>query len=109
VALSISSAPAELISKFEILNILPKNKTSLLLQELKKQLNPFFSSFEDKLNEATRPLTQIGASLNFDQNYEKDDFKLGLHIQSEQDLKRLKLALELFSYDKVKNILHGNF
>jgi len=108
-ALQLTSAPENLLIKIHKLDISPKNKTTHLLQELKKQLNPFLSRIEEKLDLATKPLTQIGAQVHFDNNYEKDDFKISLHVQSGQDLKRLKLALEMFSYDGIKNILNGEF
>lgn len=91
------------------LKISPKEKAQILIHELTMQLNPFKKNFEDKLNQATLPLTQIGCRLKFTENYENKNFTISMPIENEKNYLKLKEALTKINYQDITKILDGDF
>lgn len=100
---------ASKLAKIRELKIQPKEKTQVLIHELAVMLNPFKKEFEEKLNQATLPLTQIGCRVKFTAHYENKNFTLSMSIENEKNFERLQIALSQTSYQEITKVLDGEF
>lgn len=99
----------EMIEKIHELKQSPKEKTQTLIYELGLKLNPFKKDFEQQLNQATLPLTQIGCRLKFTEHFENKNFTISMPIENEKNFKNLKEALAQTSYADITKVLDGDF
>lgn len=89
--------------------ILPKERTRLLLQYLTEKLNPISKKIRESIEEALGPLKDARIQATFDNDFEDDWLNLSFRIQSSRDLERAKNALKIFSYEEFKKIFDGHF
>jgi nucleoside phosphorylase len=103
------SIPQELVDDLLSLQVLPKERSRLLLIELNDLLNPFAKKMRDALDSSLDPLTKAGISAQYNSNLEQSQLNLSMAINCERDLERVKNALKIFSYSDYKNIFDGKF
>jgi hypothetical protein len=89
--------------------ILPKERTRLLLQYLTEKLSPVSKKIRESIEEALGPLKDARIQATFDNDFEDDWLNLSFRIQSTRDLERVKNALKIFSYEDFKKIFDGHF
>lgn len=86
-----------------------KQKANDYIEFLEQKINPINITIKEKINEAFRPLTDIGAKLHLDPKLENSDFSIQMTINSERNIDKLKSALDHFEYQKIQNIFEGKF
>lgn len=91
------------------LDIIPKERTRLLLQFLSDRLNPIAVKIRKSIEEAITPLEDAKISVSFDNEFEQDWIALSMKIQSTRDLEKIKNSLKIFSYEDFQRIFDGNF
>jgi len=101
--------PRELIDELTSLQVLPKDRSRMLLIELNDLLNPFAKKMRMALDKTLTPLTEAGISAQYNSNLEQTLLHLSVGVNSERDLERVKNALKIFSYSDYKNIFDGKF
>lgn len=90
-------------------DLLPKERTRLLLLFLTEKLNPISKIIRENIEESLSPLKEARIAATYDNDFEEDWINLSVRIQSSRDLERVKNALKIFSYEDFKNILNGEF
>jgi hypothetical protein len=95
------------ISAHISIELSPKDRTRLLLKELKILLNPFHSKIEGEIKKELSPLAFNNILVSYDQNFEEDWIQITQRIENENDLNNLKKALEQFSLSSYKDIFNG--
>lgn len=76
---------------------------------LESKINPATSQINKALKDLSRPLESIGAKIFFDKKLEKQNFTIQMEINSIANIEKLKLALEIFDYQKYSKIFEGRF
>lgn len=89
--------------------MLPKERSKLLLQYLSEKLNPISLTIRKNIEEALAPLKEAHIQVNYDNDFEEEWLNLSTRIQSTRDLEKVKNALKIFSYEDFKKILDGQF
>lgn len=87
--------------------IIPKERTRLLLQFLTEKLNPISQKIREGLENTLGPLKEARIHATYDNDFEEEWINLSMRIQSTRDLERVKNALKIFSYEDFKSILDG--
>jgi nucleoside phosphorylase len=103
------AVPQALIDELLSLQVLPKERSRILLIELNDLLNPFAKKMRSALDKTLMPLTEAGISAQYNSNLEQTLLHLSVGINSERDLERVKNALKIFTYSDYKNIFDGKF
>lgn len=103
------SVSQDLIDELLSLQVLPKERSRMLLIELNDLLNPFAKKMRRALDKTLTPLSEAGISAQYNSNLEQTLLHLSVGINSERDLERVKNALKIFSYSDYKNIFDGKF
>lgn len=88
--------------------VLPKEKTKLLLQYLNDELNPMAKTLRMALAKKLAPLNEASIITSFDNDFEQDWLNLSMKIQSTRDLEKCKNALKIFSYEDFKKVFNGD-
>lgn len=89
--------------------LLPKERTRLLLQNLTERLNPMAKKIRESIEEKLEPLKDARIHAAYDNDFEEEWLNLSMRIQSSRDLERVKNALKIFSYEDFKKVLDGHF
>lgn len=85
-----------------------KEKTTLLLTEIKKILYPFKYKIINQLENKLLPLREAGISIKYDENLEKEKLQLQIDVNSQKNIEDIKTALDKFNYDDFLNIFKGD-
>jgi nucleoside phosphorylase len=91
------------------LELLPKERTRLLLEFLSEKLNPISVKIKASIQNSLSPLHDAKVLTAFDPEFEDNWLNLSMKIQSSRDLEKIKNALKIFSYEDFKKIFDGNF
>lgn len=89
--------------------LIPKERTRLLLVYLTEKLNPISKKIREQIDEKLAPLKEARIHATYDNDFEEDWLNLSVRIQSSRDLERAKNALKIFSYEDFKKVLDGQF
>ncbi len=89
------------------LKLHPKQKTKIFIERIKDSLNPLEKELREKLQLQTKNLSQAGYQIRFDNGFEKETLHLSISLNSDEELKRAKRALDQFNYQKYKSIIKG--
>lgn len=84
-----------------------KEKTTLLLEEIKKILYPFKYKIINQIENKLLPIREAGISIKYDENLEKEILKLQIDINSQKNIEDIKVALNEFNYDEFLKIYKG--
>lgn len=96
------------IDKIISLEVLPKQRTSILLEKLREILTPFNSKLQTQLNSVLSPLHEARVKTTLSKNLESDQFKISATIQNEVELKKIVRALSNLDYQAYKSLMRGN-
>lgn len=96
------------IQSIKELELLPKERTRILLVFLNDELNPMAKKIRSSLESALKSLNDASITTNFDNDFEQDWLGLTMKIQSSRDLEKIKNALKIFSYEDFKKVLNGD-
>jgi nucleoside phosphorylase len=91
------------------LELLPKERTRLLLEFLGEKLNPISVKIKASIKDSLSPLHDAKILTTNDPEFEENWLNLSMKIQSSRDLEKIKNALKIFSYEDFKKIFDGNF
>ena len=89
------------------LELLPKQRTSVLLEKLREFLTPFNTTLQTKLNEVLSPLHEANIKTTLSKNLEIDQFKISATIQNEVELKKISRALNNIDYQTYQSLMRG--
>jgi hypothetical protein len=84
-----------------------KEISKILLQLFSEMLNPINAQIKEKINTTVKPLIDSGAVVSYDLDLEQEYIQINYQMRSSKDQKKLMLALEHFSYQKIKDIFSG--
>lgn len=99
----------EFVRSLKTEELLPKERTRLLLQYLTEKLNPISKKIRESIEESLAPLKDARIQVSYDNDFEENWLNLSVRIQSSRDLEKVKNALKIFSYEDYKKILDGHF
>jgi nucleoside phosphorylase len=85
-----------------------KELSKIFLNELGEKLNPLNTKIKEKIYQSIKPLIESGATVTFDPELEQEYIQIHYQLRNTKDQKRLMLALEQFSYQKIKDIFKGD-
>lgn len=91
------------------MDINPKKRTTLLLENLDALLNPFNTRLRARLDALCRPLAEANCRVQFSRDYEDDRLELNALIEHPRHLEKLRRALASFDYDQVIRTLNGEW
>lgn len=89
--------------------LLPKERTRLLLQFLSEKLNPVSKKIRESIEDSLTPLKDARIQVSYDNDFEEAWLNLSVRIQSSRDLEKVKNSLKIFSYEDFKKVLDGHF
>ncbi len=100
----------DLIKLKDVLKIeaLPKQRTSILLEKLRKLLTPFNTTLQNKLDQILAPLQEARIKTTLSKNLESDQFQISATIQNEVELRKMVKALNSLDYQAYKSLMRGN-
>ena len=87
---------------------LPKERTNILLEELQIKLNPLMNETKTKLEELVTPLTDIGAKVKFDPQYEETSLTLTMKMSEQKHVTKLQEALSGISFQEIHKTFYGD-
>lgn len=96
------------LDKVLSLDLLPKQRTSVLLEKLRELLTPFNSKLQAQLATVLSPLHEARIKTTLSKNLEADQFKISATIQNEVELKKIARALTNLDYQSYKSLMRGN-
>ncbi len=96
------------VDKIITLDILPKQRTSILLEKLREILTPFNSKLQSQLDQVLSPLHEARVKTTLSKNLEIDQFKISATIQNEVELKKIARALTNLDYQAYRSLMRGN-
>lgn len=99
----------EYVQTLKAEELLPKERTRLLLQYLTEKLNPVSKKIRESIEDSLAPLKEARIQVTYDNDFEEDWLNLSVRIQSTRDLEKVKNALKIFSYEDFRKILDGHF
>jgi nucleoside phosphorylase len=99
----------EFVKNLKQEELLPKERTRLLLQNLTERLNPMAKKIRENIEDKLEPLKEARIHASYDNDFEEEWVNLSMRIQSSRDLERVKNALKIFSYEDFKKVLNGQF
>lgn len=85
-----------------------KTNINPLCESLEKKLSSMESEIFNKIDNCFVGLNEVGAKVTTDPKKESSDFTLNMKINSEQNIKKLKHALDSFDYETYNNLWNGN-
>lgn len=94
-------------NKIMTMDVLPKQRASILIDKIFSILNPFNTRLNDKIAQLTAPLTEANCQIKFTKDYEDNNFNIIARIEHPNNISKLKRSLENFDYDKLINVLSG--
>ncbi len=85
----------------------PKERTSLLINNMSHALYPFRTKVQDSLNELTSELRTYDCKFKYDKDLDKKSFKFEAYIDSEEKRDLVVRTLKNFSWQRFSQIMDG--
>ena len=85
----------------------PKERTKELIKQLEKQLNPFKNKVQNQLQEAFQNFDK--GQILLEPNFENTSLDIKVKIKSKRQFEQLKINLNSLNYEKIEDILNGQF
>jgi hypothetical protein len=96
-----------ILAKLDHIEASDKEKTNILLDEIKKILYPFKYKIINQIEKQLLPLKEAGFNTKYDQNLEKEKLALSLEVNSQKNITDAQNALSEFNYDEFLKIFQG--
>lgn len=90
------------------MELLPKQRTGILLESLRELLTPFNTKLNRELDSVLSPLHEANIKTILSKNLENDQFKITATINNEVELRKIHKALQSLDYQKYRSLMRGN-
>lgn len=97
------------ISSLQGREMLPKERTRLLLEMMEGQIDPVRKNLLAVTSELTRQYSENGIKIQFDQNWENPHVTLSLNVASDGDVEQKIAALRTVSLKPFTKLMEGKF
>ncbi|OUR96782.1 hypothetical protein A9Q84_10600 [Halobacteriovorax marinus] len=91
------------------MEVLPKQKSQMVLEKMRELLTPFNTILNGKINTVLSPLKRANIQVKLSKNLESSMFNINASIRSESDLLQISTALSKFDFEQYQKLLKGDF
>jgi hypothetical protein len=88
-------------------NLIPKKRTTKILEEMKKKLFPFEAALNEKLENHTKNLKTSNINVKFSKDFEDSSISLSFTVNNQQEFEKIISSLNSFPLQKTIDLLEG--
>jgi hypothetical protein len=97
------------LERIQALELLPKERAKLLIQQLEQEFDPVKKMVEQKLQAWKSSFSTNGIELSHDPSLESEEISIRFQVRNDEELRKKLTALDSLSTAPFQQILTGNF